>query len=258
MIFESHAHYDDDKFNEDRDAVIRDALDHGIGRIINVAASIESVKTSLELAEKYEEVYAAVGVHPSEIDGLKEESLLWIKEMAGHKKAVAIGEIGLDYYWEKDKTVQEEQRMWFQRQLDLAKELSLPVIIHSRDAAEDTLRILKDERNQGIDGVIHCYSYSKEMAEEFLKLGFYIGVGGVVTFKNAKKLVETVEAVPMERILLETDCPYMAPEPHRGKRNDSRYIPYVVETIARIKQLTTQEVEDQAWANAMKLFHKVQ
>ena len=180
-------------------------------------------------------------------------------EQTKHQKTVAVGEIGLDYYWDKEADVQKQQRYWFRRQLELAREKELPVIIHSRDAAEDTMDILQELHKQGLNnpGVIHCYSYSPEMAHEFIKMGYYIGVGGVVTFKNAKKLVRTVEEIPMERILLETDCPYMAPEPHRGTRNDSRNIPYVIEKIAQIKGIDPKVVEETARENAFRLFTKV-
>lgn len=254
MIFETHAHYDDEKFSKDRETLLVSLPEKGIGRVINVGSSIETTKTSLMLADRYEHVYAAVGVHPSDIEGLNEETYSWLTEQAKAQKVVAVGEIGLDYYWEKEPEVQENQRYWFQRQLKLAEQSGLPVIIHSRDAAADTMEILKGANTQG---VIHCYSYSPEIAQEYVKMGYYIGVGGVVTFKNAKKLKQTVEAVPMERILLETDCPYMAPEPHRGERNDSSYLPYVVEQIAELKNLSTDEVEQITWENAMKLFSKV-
>ena len=221
MIFETHAHYDDESFNDDREALIRSLPEKGIGRIINVGASIETTKTTLELAAKYDYIYAAVGVHPSDISRLNEETFAWLKEQASLPKTVAIGEIGLDYYWDKEPEVQNAQRYWFRRQMELARETNLPVIIHSRDAAADTMEVMKAVHAEEIPGVIHCYSYSREMAQEFIKMGYYIGVGGVVTFKNAKKLKETVEAIPLERILLETDCPYMTPEPHRGTRNDS-------------------------------------
>lgn len=257
MIFETHAHYDDERFKEDQDQIIANSFSHGIGKIINVGASIDSSKTTLELARKHENVYAAVGVHPSDIGCLNEETFQWLKEQTDFAKTVAIGEIGLDYYWDKEPDVQEAQREWFLRQLELAKETNLPVIIHSRDAAQDTIDIMKQASAWKIPGVIHCYSYSKELALEFNKMGYYIGVGGVVTFKNAKKLVETVESIPLEKILLETDCPYMAPEPHRGKRNDSSYIPYVVDKIAEIKGVSAQVVEDVTWKNAMELFTKV-
>lgn len=275
MIFETHAHYDDKAFDEDREALLASLSDQGIRRVINVGASIESTKTTLALAQTHENIYAAVGVHPSDIEGLNEETYAWLKEQARKPKTVAIGEIGLDYYWDKEAEVQEQQRHWFKRQLDLAVECQLPVIIHSRDAAEDTMRILKEfgrwtinghmaadisqqDGETQVCGVIHCYSYSPEMAREFVKMGYYIGVGGVVTFKNAKKLKETVQEIPLERILLETDCPYMAPEPNRGKRNYSGYIPYVVEKIAELKDVSTEEVERVTWDNAMRLFTKVQ
>lgn len=257
MIFETHAHYDDDRFLEDQDEVIESMPEKGIGRIINVGASIESSKTSLDLAKKYDYVYAAVGVHPSDIDGLNEETFSWLKEQTSDDKTVAIGEIGLDYYWDKEPEVQKMQRMWFRRQMELARVVNLPVIIHSRDAAEDTMTLMKEIHAEEIPGVIHCYSYSKEMALEFIKMGYYIGVGGVVTFKNAKKLKETVEAIPLERILLETDCPYMAPEPNRGTRNDSSNIPYVIAKIAELKGISEEEVERVTEENARRLFTKV-
>jgi TatD DNase family protein len=257
MIFETHAHYDDERFAEDREAVLSEVHASGVSPIINVGASIESTKTTMELARTHEYIYAAVGVHPSDIDGLNEESYAWLREQTGWEKTAAVGEIGLDYYWDKDPEVQERQRYWFARQLALAKESGLPVIIHSREAAADTMQVMKENHAEEIAGVIHCYSYSKELAQEFIKMGYYIGVGGVVTFKNAKKLVETVEAIPMERILLETDCPYMAPEPHRGTRNDSRNIPYVIDKIAALKGLTPQEVERVTEENAYRLFSKI-
>lgn len=257
MIFETHAHYDDDRFQEDRESLIASMPERGIERIINVGASIASTKTTLALAEKYEFVYAAVGVHPSDIADLNEETYGWLKEQTSWEKTVAVGEIGLDYYWDKEPEVQERQRYWFRRQLELARETGLPVIIHSRDAAADTLEVMKEAHAGDIPGVIHCYSYSKELAQEFVKMGYYIGVGGVVTFKNAKKLKETVETLPLERILLETDCPYMAPEPHRGERNDSSYIPLVVEKIAELKGVDAETVERVTEENARRLFHKV-
>ncbi len=254
MIFETHAHYDDDQFDGDRDELLRGMQEAGIYPIVNVAASIDSTKTTLELAEKYDFIYAAVGVHPSEIADLNENTFAWLKEQTNKKKVVAVGEIGLDYYWDKEPEVQANQRYWFGRQLELAREKGLPVIIHSRDAGADTMQVMKEHHAEEIPGVIHCYSYSKDMAMEFIKMGYYIGIGGVVTFKNARKLVETVEAIPLERILLETDCPYMAPEPFRGKRNSSLYLPYVVQKIAELKGVTREEVECVTEENARKLF----
>lgn len=254
MIFETHAHYDDESFDEDREQLLCSLPEQGIGRVINVGASIETTKTTLALAAKYDFIYAAVGVHPSDIDGLNEETYAWLKQQAAFPKTVAIGEIGLDYYWDKEPEVQKAQRYWFKRQLELARETKLPVIIHSRDAAADTMEVMRDAHAEEIPGVIHCYSYSKEMAQEFIRMGYYIGVGGVVTFKNAKKLKETVESIPLERILLETDCPYMAPEPYRGTRNDSSNIPYVIAKIAELKGITAEEVERVTEQNARKLF----
>ncbi len=254
MIFETHAHYDDERFDEDRDILIEKLFQKNICNIINVGASIESTKTTIALAKKYENMYAAAGVHPSDIAGLNEETLAWLKEQTKDPKVIAVGEIGLDYYWDKEEDVQKAQRYWFAQQMGLARESQLPVIIHSRDAAEDTMRVMKEVHAEEIPGVIHCYSYSPEMAKEFIKMGYYIGVGGVVTFKNAKKLKETVMQIPLERILLETDSPYMAPEPHRGSRNDSGNLVYVAEKIAELKGITAKEVENATLANARKLF----
>jgi len=257
MIFETHAHYDDDRYNEDRDELLRCLPEEGIGVVINSGASVESTRDTIRLAREYSHVYAAVGIHPSEVHQLDESFYQWMKEQSGWEKTVAIGEIGLDYYWDKEPEVQANQRYWFGRQIELAREAKLPIIVHSRDAAADTMQVMKEHHAQEIPGVIHCYSYSKEMALEFIKMGYYIGVGGVVTFKNAKKLKETVEAIPLQSILLETDCPYMAPEPYRGKRNSSLYLPYVIEKIAEIKGISKEEVEKATEANARALFTKV-
>lgn len=254
MIFETHAHYDDRQFDSDRDDLIRELLNGRICNIVNVGASIAGIKDSILLAEKYQRVYAAAGVHPSEIDELDEIAFAWLKEQLQRQKVVAVGEIGLDYYWEKDPQAQERQRYWFARQMDLARECALPVIIHSRDAAEDTMQVMKRIHAEEIPGVVHCYSYSPEMAREFVKMGYYIGVGGVVTFKNAKKLKATVEEISLERILLETDAPYMAPEPYRGKRNDSGKLAFVAEKIAMLKGISVKEVEEITKKNAEALF----
>ncbi len=258
MIFESHAHYEDKKFDADRVELLSNMREHGIGTIVNVGSDLETSEKTLELAAEYKDVYAAIGVHPSEIACLDETGIEWLRERVSDPKVVAIGEIGLDYYWDKDQEVQKMQQYWFRRQLELAAEQNLPVIIHSRDAAEDTMKILQEfaKKHPAIEspGVIHCYSYSPEMALEFIKMGYYIGVGGVVTFKNARKLKETVAAVPMDRILTETDCPYMAPEPYRGSRNSSQYLPYVVEKIAEIKGMASEEVERITEANAKRMY----
>ena len=252
MIFESHAHYDSRKFDEDREELLNSMQENGVGTIINAGATWKSVTTGLELANQYPFVYAALGLHPDEVGDLNEERFEILKAECQKEKVVAVGEIGLDYYWDNES--HDIQKKWFIRQLELARELDLPVIIHSRDAAEDTLKIMK-EHAQGMRGVIHCFSYSKEMAEEYVKLGFYIGVGGVVTFKNGKKLKEVVEAIPIERILLETDSPYLAPEPHRGKRNSSLYLPHIAQMIADLKRLSYEEVVAQTETNSRELFH---
>ena len=252
MIFETHAHYDDEAYNEDREAVVDSLVEGGIGKVVNIAASISSCKKTMALMEKYPFVYGALGVHPTETEELTEEEFLWLKEQCKLKKCVAVGEIGLDYYW--DEPDREIQKKWFIRQLELARECKLPVVIHSRDAAADTIEIMKQYHAEEIGGVIHCFSYTKESAEIFLKMGFYIGIGGVITFKNAKKLKEAVEIIPLDRIVLETDAPYLAPEPYRGKRNSSLYIPYIIEEIARIKQVSPKEVEEQTYKNALALY----
>ena len=254
-IFDTHAHYDDEDFNEDRDALLMSMKEHGVGTIVNIAANTRSCRTTLELAEKYPFVYGALGIHPSDSGDLVEEDMLWIKEHSSHEKIVAIGEIGLDYYW--DNVERDVQKKWFVRQLELAKEVKLPVVIHSRDAAQDTVDIMKAEQAQEIGGVVHCYSYSRELARTFLDMGFYFGIGGVVTFNNGRKLKEVVEYLPMDRIVLETDSPYLAPVPFRGKRNDSRKLSYVVEQIANIKGISPEEVQQTTTQNAYNLYPKL-
>ena len=257
MIFDTHAHYDDEQFDADREALLSGMKAGGVGMIVDAAATVASWDKILELTEKYPFLYGSVGVHPDEVGDLNEENFARMSELADRKKIVAIGEIGLDYYWDKEPEIQAKQRYWFVRQLALAQQADLPVIIHSRDAAEDTMKIMEKAYEDGIKGVIHCYSYSPEMAQEYVKMGYFIGVGGVVTFKNAKKLVKTVEMIPLSSIVLETDCPYMAPEPHRGTRNDSRNIPYVIAKIAEIKGVSVEEVEQTTRENAFALFTKV-
>lgn len=252
MIFETHAHYDDDAFDEDRDVLLASMPQNDIKYIVNVGASLKSTAASIALAEKYPYVYAAAGVHPNETAELNEDNFKWLREQCNHKKVVAIGEIGLDYYW--DEPEHDIQKKWFVRQLKLAKEIKKPVIIHSRDAAKDTYDIMVQEKADEIGGVVHCYSYSAEMALDYVKMGFYIGVGGVVTFKNGKKMKEVVDAVPINKILIETDSPYLSPEPNRGKRNSSLNLPYVVNAIAEIKGISPQEVIDITYENAIKMY----
>ncbi|MCM1185614.1 MAG: TatD family hydrolase [Lachnoclostridium sp.] len=252
-IFDTHAHYDDEAFDEDRNILLEKLPKQGIAKIVNVGASLASCKKARELAENYSHVYCAIGVHPSETAELTEKSFDWLKEQCSYEKCVAVGEIGLDYHWEEPShAVQKE---WFVKQLHLAREVGKPVIIHSRDAAKDTADIMAAERADEIGGVIHCFSYTKEMAKIFLDMGFYIGIGGVLTFKNAKKLKEAAEYIPIERIVLETDAPYLSPEPNRGKRNSSLNIPYVVTALAQIKGISEEEVRKAAWENSHKLYN---
>lgn len=252
MIFETHAHYDDEAFAKDRDALLMSMQANGVETVVNVGASLRGVADTEKLMKKYPFVYGAIGVHPDEVGDLTEEKIEWMRGLLDHPKAVAVGEIGLDYYWDKEN--HDIQKKWFVRQMDLAKETDLPIIVHSRDAAKDTLDIMKAERADNLRGVIHCYSYSKEHAREYMNMGYYLGIGGVVTFKNAKKLKEVVEYAPLEYILLETDAPYLAPEPHRGERNCSVYLKYVAEEIARIKGVSWDEVVEVTRDNAKKLF----
>ena len=258
MIFESHAHYDDRQFDVDREKLLENLPFQNVGVIVNVGSDIRSSKESITLAHQYDYVYAAIGVHPDEVDTMKEADMEELSHMAKETKVVAIGEIGLDYFRKEGNAYKSVQKEWFCRQLDLAKEIEKPVIIHSRDAAEDTIQILRDfsKENPQIEnpGVIHCYSYSPELAKEYVAMGFYIGIGGVVTFKNAKKLVETVAQIPLERILVETDSPYLCPEPNRGKRNDSSQIRYVIDRIADIRGIAPEEVEKQTEMNARKMY----
>lgn len=251
MIFESHAHYDDAQFDEDREEILGSMQAQGIGTIVNVGASLNSCKRTRELVKKYPFLYGAMGVHPDETGALNEETFAELSSWCDEEKIVAVGEIGLDYYW--DTEPREVQKKWFIRQLALAREKNLPVIIHSRDAAEDTFEIMK-EHGAGLEGVIHCFSGSKEMALRYVEMGFYIGIGGVVTFKNGRKLKEVAEAVPLTSILIETDCPYMAPVPNRGKRNSSLNLKYIADEIANIKGITYDKVVEQTEANAKKMF----
>lgn len=255
MIFDTHAHYDDEAFDEDRDAVLTSLQENGVGTVVNICASPASLKRVPELIERYPFVYGAVGIHPDHAGELTEEMFEEISQLAEEEKIVAIGEIGLDYYW--DTAPHEVQREWFCRQLDLAVEKDLPVVIHSREATQETLEIMRDAYKKSggkLRGVIHCFSGSAEIAKEYTDMGFYIGVGGVVTFKNGKKLKEVVETMPLDKLVIETDCPYLAPVPHRGKRNDSTLLKLVIEEIANLRGMTTEEVERLTEENARALY----
>lgn len=251
-IFDTHAHYYDDAFNADREQLLSSLKDKNVCGAINCGVDIESSLECIELSEKFVFLYTAAGYHPENIpeNGIFERDKLI--SILQNKKVVAIGEIGLDYYW--DTSRKELQKDFFEKQLCLAQQLDLPVIIHSRDAAQDTLEIIK---KYNVKGVMHCFSGSVEIAEKYLQLGFYLGFGGASTFKNAKKIRDVIETVPMNRILLETDCPYMSPEPFRGKRNDSSRIIYIAEKISEIKNLPTDYVLTEAYKNAKSLFNVV-
>ena len=252
MIFDTHAHYDDAAFDEDREEVIGRFGELGIGAVTDPGSTMESLDRIIALVGAHANIYGALGIHPSECAEMTEKDLERIRQGLRLPKMVAVGEIGLDYHW--DTPERKLQQHWFRRQLDLAREEGKPVIIHSRDAAADTLQILRECRAEEIGGVIHCYSYSAELAPEFWRMGFFLGVGGIVTFRNGKKLKETVRKTPLERIVLETDSPYMAPEPHRGERNSSLLLRYVVRQIAEIKELPAEAVVEQTWKNACRLY----
>lgn len=250
MIFDTHAHYDDPQFDEDRDSLLSSMESLGVAAIVNAAADPDNWNQIVELTEKYPNVYGMVGAHPDEVGKMNDNELARMTSLLELPKMVAVGEIGLDYHWNVESEVL--QKRWFKRQLDLARQLKLPVNIHSRDATEDTLEIMREYRD--LSGIIHCFSGSREIAKEYVKMGFLIGVGGVVTFKNGKKLRRVVESTPLEYLVLETDCPYLAPEPNRGKRNHSDYIRYVAEAVAHIKEISVEEVLAQTEKNARRLY----
>lgn len=252
MIFDTHAHYDDEAFDEDRDELLSSMAAQGIAKIVNIGSSFEANQKTLKLTQEYDFIKAAFGIHPEFADQLNEENFKRIEELCRLDECVAVGEIGLDCYWpEPDVSI---QKPWFERQMDLARRIGKPIVVHSRDAAQETYEMMKAAGAGDIGGVVHCFSYSKEMAKLFVDMGFYIGVGGVITFKNGKKLKEVVEYIPLEHIVLETDCPYLAPVPFRGKRNSSLLLPHVVEVISEIKGISREEVERITWDNAHKLY----
>lgn len=259
-LFDSHAHYNDEKFDEDREELIQNIYDSGVTRLINAGYSLESSKYALEIAKKYDWMYTISGISPNDIPGEKsnlEEQLKELEEFI-HKelntnKIVAIGEIGLDYYWEKDENKRNLQRDAFIKQIELANKYELPIVIHTREAVMDTLQILKEHIVKK-NGVFHCCPLNRELVKEALKLGFYISFAGPVTFKNSKNANEIIEMVPLDKILIETDSPYLSPEPHRGKRNDSRNVKYIAEKIANVKQLSLDEIARITFENTNKIF----
>lgn len=249
MIADTHTHLLDEKFSEDMDAVITALADNGVCFIVENGTNTDDSKKAVMLAEKYSNVYAAVGIHPHDAVTLDDSAMEKLRSLASHKKVVAIGEIGLDFHY--DFSPRDVQAQAFERQIQLAKEVGLPIVVHSREAAQLTFDMLKDE---DVRGEIHCFSASAQMAEEYVKKGFYIGLGGAVTFKNSKKTREVAEVVPLEKILLETDCPYMTPEPFRGKRNEPSYTLYTAKKIAEIKKIDLEEVISRTTENAKIFF----
>lgn len=255
MIFDTHTHYSDKRFDNDRHSLLMSMKENGIGNIVEVGAGIKSTKEAVKLSEEYNFIYASVGIHPYETADIKEEDMEWLKSLVLKEKVAAVGEIGLDYH--HDSPSRQVQKKWFIYQLGIAKEAGLPVIIHSRDAAEDTLNIMKTFYKANTEetyGVVHCFSYSAEIAKIYVNMGFYLGIGGVITFKNSKKLADVVSKMPIERLVLETDSPYLTPEPYRNERNSSLNLKYVVERIAEIKGLAQQEVIDITERNARDLY----
>lgn len=252
MIFDTHAHYDDEAFDGDREEILSSLKQHNIGYVVNVGASLRGARESVALSSGYSRVYAAVGIHPDEVGCMNDDVMEELRTMCMLEKTVAVGEIGLDYHWNKEP--KQVQKNWFAEQLHLAKEVDLPINVHSRDAAQDTLEVIKSEHAGSTGGVIHCFSGSLEMAREYVRMGYYLGIGGVVTFKNAKTLKQIVKDIPMEYLVTETDCPYLAPEPFRGQRNASMYLNYVIEEIAQLKGLTEERVEDIMFENAKNLY----
>ena len=251
MLFDSHAHLDDEKFDEDREEVITRSLQNGVTGIINAGSCMASSAQSVALAAQYDNIYAAVGIHPHDAKSAQEADYAQLAAWAQLEKVVAIGEIGLDYYY--DFSPRDLQRTVFTRQIDVARQMDMPFIIHDRDAHGDILDVLKKEA-KGLTGVLHCFSGSLEMAKEVIKLGFYISIAGPVTFKNAAKLPEIIKNVPLERLLVETDCPYLTPHPHRGKRNEPAYVKIVAEQVAQLREMDLADLAKTTTENTKKLF----
>ncbi len=252
MLFDSHAHYNDEKFDDDRDALLASMPENNVGLIMNSCSSLDEVPLIFGICEKYPFVYASVGVHPHEVGSMTEGDITTLREYAKNPKVRAIGEIGLDYYY--DFSPRDIQKKWFARQVELAKELNMPVIIHDRDAHKDCMDILRACSVRETGGVFHCYAGSVEMAREILDWGMYIAFGGSLTFKNSVRPVEVAKYVPLDRIVIETDCPYLTPVPHRGKRNSSLYIHYVAEKLAEIRGMSAEEIENITYENAKRCF----
>lgn len=251
MLVDTHAHLNDEQFNEDRNVVIQRAKEAGIDTIINIGYNKETILSTLDLINQYDFIFGAIGWHPNHAHEMTDEDLDWIEKLTDHPKILAIGEIGLDYYW--DFAPKEIQQMVFRKQIQMAKRVQLPIIIHDRDAHSDICTILKEEGAKEVGGIMHSFSGSLEMAKECIELGFYISFSGPVTFKNAKKPKETAKEIPLERILVETDSPYLTPEPFRGKRNESAYVRYVAQKIAELREMDFEKFQEITSENARRI-----
>ncbi|MCJ7842920.1 TatD family hydrolase [Lederbergia sp. NSJ-179] len=252
MLFDTHCHVNDEQFGEDLEATMERAKTAGVQYMVVVGFDRPTIEKALKIVDFYDNTYASVGWHPVDAIDMQDEDLAWLEELATHPKVVALGEMGLDYHW--DKSPKEVQKEVFRKQIRLAKKVNLPIIIHNREATEDVVTILREEKAEQVGGIMHCFSGSPEIAKKCLDMNFYISLGGPVTFKNAKKPKEVAIQVPMDRLLVETDCPYLAPHPYRGKRNEPAYVKLVAEQIAELKGISLQEVAQQTTANAKKLF----
>ncbi|WP_251554301.1 TatD family hydrolase [Neobacillus muris] len=252
MLFDTHAHLNDEQYKEDLQEVIERMQEQGVSNVVVVGFDQPTIKRAMELAEQYEFIYACVGWHPVDAIDMTDEDLRWIERLAAHPKVVALGEMGLDYHW--DKSPKDIQKEVFRKQIRLAKKVKLPIVIHNREATADVVEILKQEGAEEVGGIMHCFSGSPETAKECIDMNFYISLGGPVTFKNAKKPKEVAADVPLDKLLIETDCPYLAPHPYRGKRNEPAYVKLVAEQIAEIKGLTYEEVAEATTQNAKKFF----
>ncbi|MCM3620544.1 TatD family hydrolase [Sutcliffiella horikoshii] len=252
MLFDTHVHLNADQYEEDLQEVIDRARKDKVENMVVVGFDRKTINRAMELVEKYDFLYAAVGWHPVDAIDMTDEDLAWIEDLASHEKVVAIGEMGLDYHW--DKSPKEVQKEVFRRQIHLAKKVKLPIIIHNRDATADVVEILREEEAKEVGGIMHCFTGSLEVAKECMEMNFFISFGGPVTFKNAKKPKEVVKEIPMEKLLIETDCPYLTPHPYRGKRNEPAYVRLVAEQVAELKNMTIEDVAEKTTANAKKLF----
>ncbi|KAA0560265.1 MULTISPECIES: TatD family hydrolase [Bacillaceae] len=253
MLFDTHVHLNAEQFDEDLEEVISRAREAGVEKMVVVGFDRPTINRAMELIEQYEFLYASIGWHPVDAIDMKDEDLAWIEELSNHPKVVAIGEMGLDYHW--DKSPKDVQKEVFRKQIHLAKKVKLPIIIHNRDATQDIVDILREEGAEEVGGIMHCFSGSPEIAQECVDMNFYISLGGPVTFKNAKKPKEVAKEIPLEKLLIETDCPYLAPHPNRGKRNEPAYVKLVAEQIAELKEVSLEEVENITTENAKKLFN---